>query len=177
MPFSINEFKAQLVGGGARPSNFQVQITNPIIGIADFKVPFMVYSAGIPESTVTPFELHYFGRTAKYAGNRTFADWTVEIYNDTDFAIRNSMEAWMNAINGHVSNSRLGPRDYKSQAQVVQLDQDGTPLREYTFEGLFPTTVSPIQLSWEADGIERFSVTFQYDLWRISGGVTGNSTT
>ena len=42
MAFNINEFKSQLVGGGARSSLFQVQILNPVAPEADFKVPFMV---------------------------------------------------------------------------------------------------------------------------------------
>jgi hypothetical protein len=51
-------------------------------------------------------------------------------------------------------------------------------LREYTFEGLFPTTISTIDLAWANESaIEEFGVTFEYDLWRISGGITGNSTT
>ena len=176
MALSINDFKSQLVSGGARPSLFQVQITNPITSVADFKTSFMVYSAAIPESSQSPYEVHYLGRSFKFAGNRTFSDWTVEIYNDEDFSVRNSMESWMNAMNGHTTNQRVGPKVYKSQAQVIQLSQAGEPIREYTFEGLFPSNISPIQLSMDADGIERFSVTFQYDLWRNSGGTTGSST-
>jgi hypothetical protein len=176
MAFAISEFKSQLTGGGARGSLFQVQITNPIDTAADSILPFMCYSAGIPESQVNPFELYYFGRQIKYAGNRIFGDWTVEIYNDENFAVRHTIEEWMNAINTHVGNLRTYPTDYKSQAQVNQLAQDGSTLRTYTFEGMFPVAISPIQLSWEMDGIERFNVTFQYDLWRVSGGSTGTST-
>jgi hypothetical protein len=32
-------------------------------------------------------------------------------------------------------------------------------------------------MAWETtDAIEEFTVTFQYDFWEVSGGVTGNST-
>jgi hypothetical protein len=83
-----------------------------------------------------------------------------------------------NAINSHITNTRSTPFDYKAQAQVTQYGKDGSALREYTFEGLFPTGISAIELGWEAtDRIEDFTVTFEYDLWRVSGGVTGNSTT
>jgi hypothetical protein len=178
MAFSINEFKSQLVGGGARSALFQVQITNPILGVADFKIPFMVKAAAIPESTTGVIPVPYFGRIIKYAGDRQFGAWDVTIINDEDFAVRNAMEAWSNAINTHITNFRSAPFDYKAQAQVTQYGKDGTVLREYTFEGLFPTTISPIALSWQdQDTIEEFGVTFEYDLWRISGGVTGNSTT
>lgn len=178
MAFNINEFKSQLVGGGARPSLFQVQITNPIIGIADFKVPFMVKTAALPASTVGSYVVPYFGRDVKYAGDRTFEDWEVTIINDEDFAIRNAMEAWSNSINSHVSNSRALPQRYKSDAIVTQYGKDGRVLRTYSFEGIYPLNISSIALSWETkDTIQEFSVSFQYDLWTISGGTTGNPIT
>jgi hypothetical protein len=178
MSFNINEFKAQLVGGGARPSLFQVQITNPINGVADFKVPFMVKAAAIPSSTVGPITVPYFGRTIKMGGDRTFDDWTVTVINDEDFLIRNAMEAWSNSINSHISNTRATPLEYKAQAQITQYGKDGSALREYTFEGIHPIQISEMATGWDqADTIQEFTVTFQYDLWRISGGVTGNSIT
>lgn len=178
MAFSINEFKSQLTGGGARAALFQVQITNPILGGADFKIPFMVKAAEIPESTTGSFTVPYFGRLVKYAGDRTFPSWTVTIINDEDFAVRNAMEAWSNSINTHITNFRTTPINYKADAQVFQYGKDGSVLREYTFEGLFPTTIASIPLAWaEQDVIEDFNVTFEYDLWRVSGGITGNSTT
>lgn len=178
MAFNINEFKSQLVGGGARPSLFEVRITNPIAPIADFKVPFMIKAAGLPASNLGSFTVPYFGRQVKYAGDRTFEDWTVTVINDEDFAVRNALEAWSNAINSHVSNTRALPQDYKSDAQIIQYGKDGTALRQYTFQGLYPLTIDAIEMNWETqDTIEEFGVTFQYDLWVVDGGVTGGSTT
>jgi hypothetical protein len=178
MSFSVNEFKSQLVGGGARPTLFQVQIANPILGIADFKVPFMSKTAAIPSSNLGSYTVPYFGRQIKYAGDRTFEDWSVTIINDEDFAVRNALEAWSNAINSHVANSRALPQDYKSDAIITQYGKDGRTLRIYNFEGLYPISVSDIALSWETtDTIEEFTVTFQYDLWTVVGGTTGNPIT
>jgi len=177
MAFNINQFKSELVGGGARPTLFQCQITNPINPAADIKVPFMVRAGGIPESVVGQYTVPYFGRQVKYAGDRTFADWTVTIINDEDFAIRNAMEEWMNFINSHDSNSRGLPQEYKSTGQITQYSKDGSPLRTYVFEGMFPVGVEGIQMDWsQTDSIEEFSVTFQYDLWRVEGN-TGIPTT
>jgi hypothetical protein len=177
MPFNVNEFKAQLVGGGARPTLFQVQITNPIDPIADFKVPFMVKTAALPESTLGSYVVPYFGRFVKYAGDRIFGDWTVVVINDEDFAIRNAMESWTNAINSHDSNTRALPQTYKSNAIITQYSKDGRALRTYVFEGLYPISVDQIQMDWgDTDRIEEYSVTFQYDLWRVEGS-TGISTT
>jgi hypothetical protein len=173
MSFNINEFKSQLVGGGARPTLFQVQILNPVDPAADFKVPFMVRAAGIPGSTVGQYEVPYFGRNIKYAGDRTFEDWTITVINDEDFAVRNAMEAWSNAINTHDSNVRALPQDYKSNAIITQFSKDGDPLRSYVFEGMFPVSIDQIDMDWgTVDAIEEFGVTFSYDFWRVEG-VTG----
>ena len=178
MVFSINQFKSELVGGGARPSLFQVQITNPILGVADFKVPFMVKTATLPSSNLGTYVVPYFGRDIKYAGDRTFEDWSVTIINDEDFAIRNAMEAWSNAINSHITNTRSLPQQYKSDAIITQYGKDVQTLRIYNFEGIHPITIASIPMAWETkDQIEDFEVTFQYDLWNIVGGITGNSVT
>lgn len=88
----------------------------------------------------------------------------------------------MSAINSHQGNvTALGsasPLQYKTQAQITQFSKTGVPLRIYNFNGLFPTEVSAIDMSWEdTDRIEEFSVTFQYDWWEVSGGITGDAGT
>jgi len=177
MAFNINEFKSQLTGGGARPTLFQVQILNPVDPTADFKIPFMVRAAGIPASTVGSYEVPYFGRQVKYAGDRTFEDWTVTVINDEDFAIRNALEAWSNAINTHDGNIRALPQDYKSNAIITQFSKDGSALRSYVFEGMFPISIEGIEMDWSStDAIEEFTVTFQYDFWKVEGA-TGIPTT
>jgi len=179
MAFNINDFAGALKDGGARSSLFQVQITNPINGVADIQVPFMCRAAQLPGSTVGTIPVSYFGRQVKLAGNRTFEPWTPTIINDEDFAIRNAMEQWSNAINtmqGNISNTGgSSPALYKSNAQVTQYSKSGDILRIYDFVGIYPSDISAIDLGWDQESIEEFSVTFQYDYWQVSGGSTGNA--
>lgn len=177
MAFNINEFKSQLTGGGARANLFQVQILNPVDPSADFKAPFMIKTAQLPPSVVGSFTVPYFGRQIKYAGDRTFADWAVTIINDEDFLVKNAMEAWMNAINSHDSNTRSLPGDYKSQAQITQYSKNGDPIRTYIFEGMYPVGIDGVAMDWSSnDAIQEFGVTFAYDFWKVEG-TTGISTT
>jgi|TARA_B110000977_G_scaffold131742_1_gene167815 hypothetical protein len=177
MAFNINEFKSQLTGGGARSNLFQVQILNPVDSTADFKVPFMASASTLPASSIASIDtIKYFGRTIKYAGERTFAQWSVTIINDEDFLVRNAMEAWMNGIASHDTNLQSLPQDYKSNALITQYSKSGDPLRTYKFEGLFPTEIAAQAMSWETDGIQSFDVTFSYDLWMVEGN-TGIPTT
>ena len=179
MAFNVNDFAGALKGGGARSSLFQVQITNPINGVADSQVSFMVKAAQIPASTLGTVEVPYFGRQIKLAGNRTYAEWAPTIINDEDFAIRNAMEQWSHSINSAQGNLNTAggtaPSLYKANAQVTQFGKDGSILRVYNFVGLYPSEVGAIDLAWDNEGIQEYGVTFQYDYWEVSGGSTGNA--
>lgn len=178
MAFNVNEIRSQLTLGGARGSLFQVTFSNPANGVADIKVPFLVRAAQLPASDLGTIEVPYFGRKVKLAGDRTFGDWTVTVINDEDFLIRNAMEEWSSRINSNQTNLRsfgsAAPLLYKSTAEVTQFSKTGVPIRSYKFNGIYPSSISAIDLNWgDTDSIEEFQVTFQYDWWEVSGGVTG----
>ena len=179
MAFNVNEFSGALKGGGARASLFQVEITNPINGVADVQVPFMVKAAQVPASTIGTIEVPYFGRQIKIAGNRTYAEWAPTIINDEDMAIRNAMEQWSHSINSAQGNvitaGGTAPSSYKSNAKVTQCGKYGAILRVYNFVELYPTEVAAIDLAWDSEEIQEFGVTFQYDYWEVVGGTTGDA--
>jgi hypothetical protein len=174
MSFNVSEFRANMIGDGARPNLFSVTLTFPTIAnngsAAGQKATFMVKSAQLPGSTIAAVPMYYFGRELKFAGNRTFADWTPQIINDEDFLIRNSLESWMNAINSHTQNLRnqnaQNATAYTTDAIVTQYAKTGEVLKTYKFVGMFPTDIAPIDLSWDAnDQIEEYGVTFAYQWW------------
>ena len=174
MAFNVNGFKGALTGGGARNSLFYVELSTPFTSLPT--APFMVKSAQIPAATIGTIDVPYFGRQIKVAGNRTFAEWTPTIINDENFAIRNAMENWSARINAFVGNTNTtgsgNPNNYKSDATVVQFGQNGQAIKSYKFVGMFPSEVSTIDLAWENEGIEEFTVTFQYDYWESSAVTT-----
>jgi hypothetical protein len=174
MAFNVNDFRAQMIGDGARPNLFQVTLTFPAIAAngtaAGQKTTFMAKSAQLPGSTVGTVPVFYFGRELKFAGNRTFTDWTLQIINDEDFVIRNSLESWMNAINSHAGNVRAGgagnPTGYSVDAIVTQYGKTGNELKSYKFVGVFPLDIAPIDLDWGSnDVIEEYSATFAFQYW------------
>ena len=155
-------------------------ISNPVNPIADLKLPFLCKAASMPQSELGTIEVPYFGRKLKIAGDRKFANWQVTIINDEDFLVRNAMETWNNSINLYQQNiTALGtsaPSVYKSQATVTQFGKDGTILRTYQFNGIFPDVISGIDLAWNSvDEIEEFNVSFQYDTFEVLNSITGNA--
>lgn len=168
----ISAFKAQMKAGGARSNAFKCIITPPqglIAGaaLAGSKIEFMAKSASLPDASVAPIEVMYRGRPVNFAGERTFQPWTVTLYNDNDFIVRDAFENWVNEISrAESTNGVLLPSAYQVDMEVYQLDRNDKQLKKYIFRDAFPTNVSDIQLSWDANNqIQEYSVTFVYNFW------------
>ena len=191
---TIDSFKSKLVGGGARPNLFEVLLNFPTgtkgdTSDFDEKARFLVKAANLPASNITPIDVPFRGRNLKIAGDRTFDVWTITVINDTDFAIRNAMETWMNGMNNlQNATGETTPNDYQTDAYVYQLGRNGIAaensktgtarldgpkngdkvpvLKAYKFHGIFPTNISAIELSYDQpDTIEEFTVDLQVQWW------------
>jgi len=164
----VDDFKAKIRGGGARPNLFKAIINFPGYASGDVELTsFLCRGASLPTSDVSLIQVPFRGRQLKVAGERTFQAWNVSVFNDTDFGTRDAIERWMNGINAHTTNEGLtNPIDYQADLTVEQLDRDGTTLKTYKFTGAFPTGLGEITLSYDLDGvIEEFSVEFNYQYW------------
>jgi hypothetical protein len=174
MSFNSSEFRANLIGDGARPNLFQVTLAFPTLAgtgaAAGQQLQFLAKGAQLPGATIGTVPLYYFGREVKFAGNRTFADWTLNIIADESFTVRTAIEQWMNAINTHSTNLRTAnaatPSSYAIDAKVDQFGKTGNIISTYNFVGLFPIDLAPIELDWGTnDQIAEYSVTFAYQYW------------
>ena len=165
---NIDNFKAKLTGGGARPNLFKVICNFPADAGGDTELAsFLIKGAGLPASVIAPIEVPYRGRKLKVAGDRTFEPWTITVINDEGFVIRNAFEKWMNSINEHIGNvGLLNPNDYQTDMEVHQLGKDDTILKKVDLKGVFPTNLSQIELNYETnDTIEEYTVELQYQYW------------
>ena len=172
---SIDDFKANLLGGGARANQFRVTITPPSgisIGLDVRRASFLVTASNLPASTLGEIAVPFRGRNIYVSGDRPAPDtWSVTFYNDTDFMIRNAMERWQNGINDYAENTGVtSPADYQTDLFVEQLDRDDTVLKSYIFRNSYPLTVAQIDLSSaEAGELETFEVTWRYQHFEPSG--------
>ena len=194
---NIQSFRDRMLGGGARPNMFEVNIDLPDqIGKdknRDENMRFMIKAAEIPAANIGNIPVPFRGRVLPVAGDRTFDPWTVTIINDASFDIRRVMEEWSNLINDlQFDVGDINPADYQKSAQVFQLSRQSQgsggasggnkgdiiqTLRTYNFEGIYPNAVSSIPLDYGAtDQIEEFQVTFNYLFWtaELPGFAKGN---
>lgn len=149
----IDDFKAALRGGGARPNLFRVDGQFPnvasgalaTIGRSVFgevgqdigtvagnllggggpsrQIPFLARAASIPASTIGDIPISYRGRQIHIPGDRTFSPWSLTIINDTDFALRDAFEQWANLINSHEGN--IGTQGLANVVQEWRVTQLG----------------------------------------------------
>ena len=188
---TISQFKSQLIGGGARPNLFEVELTTLPTGIAwpadNFR--YMCKAAQLPASVIANIDIPFRGRIFKVAGDRTIEPWSITVINDEDFRIRKAMEEWVDFIAKLENNlGATDPSAYMVNAKVFQLGRGSAPssqtnagdrnavLREYEFIDIFPTNVSSIDLSYDSsDTIEEFTVDFQVQSFAFvdAGGPNG----
>ena len=188
---TLDSFKAMMTGGGARSNLFEIELDWPAStkldtrGNFDLRTRMLVKAASLPASTISNIAIPFRGRQLKIAGDRTFEPWSITVINDIDFDIRNSFERWMNLMNKHEDNAGLtDPTEYQKNIIVRQLgrskvqgmstkDEEIPVLKEYQFRGVFPTTVSSIDLSYEnTDAIEEFTVELEYQWYDSLNGTS-----
>ena len=188
---TISQFKAALIGGGARPNLFEVEMTTLPGGISwdadSFR--YMCKAATLPASNIANIDIPFRGRIFKVAGDRTIDPWTVTIINDEGFKLRNAFEEWTDLIAKLENNiGATDPSAYMTNAKVYQLGRgskqssqsntgnSNAVLKEYEFIDIFPTAVAAIDLSYDStDAIEEFTVDFQVQSYNFAGagGPTG----
>jgi len=211
MPFNIDQFRANLINGGARANYYLVRgqfpgtgsgvvnaaasaagaifggggaagagIAAGVAGAAAIgggnpnnQIQFLCKAASIPAVNLGEVTVPApGGRVLKLAGDRTFDNWELTVYNDATFGLRNAFEKWSNLIND-ISNN-IGPDSLDGYGQnwaVTQLARDGSEVKTYQFVGCWPTAIGAINLSFDqVTAIEEFTVSIAYQYY-ISEGV------
>ena len=188
---NISDFKSKLIGGGARPNLFEVELTTLPDGVQGWNADsfqFLCKAAALPAQTIASIDVPFRGRIFKVAGDRTIDTWTVTVINDEDFVLRNAFENWTQQIADLTTNlGATDPSAYMTNAKVFQLGRGSKAsstnssgernvvLKEYEFIDIFPTNVAAIDLSYDTgDTIEEFTVEFQVQSLNLAVAGTPN---
>ena len=189
---TISEFKSRLLGGGARPNLFEVELTTLPASVtfpwqAD-RFSFLCKAAQMPAQTIANIDVPFRGRIFKVAGDRTIENWSITVINDEDFLFRNAFEEWTQQIANLEDNmGSTNPSSYMVNAKVYQLGRGSSPssksntgtansvIKEYEFFNIWPSAVAAIDLSYDStDAIEDFTVDFQVQSYKFNGAGGSN---
>lgn len=179
MAIGINDFRKRFQG--TRPNRFIIELGLPdVVGGNPIDMDLYGKATQLPTASMGVIPVPWMGRVVKFSGERTFADWTVQMYDaneDNSKDVRYLMMQWMEAmdsadehnINYNVtSNAKIRWNDFGGGQEAVHNDQTGF-FREVTLYGVFPIDVGPLELSYDVtDTFSEFAVTFAYDYWNYT---------
>lgn len=171
-PADAQYFIKHMADGGYRPNRYRVTFVGDLKGIdktlskkAQEQMSVFCVASALPQSTMGIAEAQYFGRAIKMAGDKTFDDWTCEMYTDSDFTVRTFMENWHDSILGFETNFAAQdyrkPLTYYLDAFLEIYTREGEVINTYEMKQIFPSSVGELSLSYENNNqIARFPVTF-----------------
>jgi hypothetical protein len=165
---------AGAIGGGAAAalaSNVAAVAGN---GNPNAQVQFLCKATKLPASDIGEIKANYMGREFKYAGDRTFADWSVTVYNDGTYGLHKAFINWQNLINTNASN--VGPNANAGYLQdwfVTPVTREGNPIITYKMVGCWPKTVGEVALAFDPNpAISETPVTLSYQYHEVVGITT-----
>lgn len=189
MTLNINNFRQGFKG--TRPNRFEIIGTFPsgaqdssATSIAGPGGNFKIYAKAtqLPGSSIGIIPVAWQGRVLKFSGERTYADWSIQVY-DSSFVdgsdLRGAFEQWINNMNhrtAHTINYNLATNwvvNHVDNPAQTYSDGNGTSdtgqqnhKRTITLVNCFPVDLSPIDLSYDlTDTFSEFTVTLAYDYW------------
>jgi len=153
----------------------------------------LCYSTSLPVASNATVNVtgNFAGVTEKFAHTRLYTPITMEFYVDKDYKVIKFLEHWMEFMNSGSYNPQNGtsnsggfsqadpnyfakmqyPDTYKmDQTKITKFERDYLNSIEYTFFGLFPRAVSPINVGYDQSRTLVASASFEYTRY-VSGKI------
>ena len=182
MAIGINEFRAGF--NGTRPNRFKVSFDEVPAGVpgAPAYLDLYVKATSVPGSSIGVIPTPWMGRVVKFSGERTFADWTIQVYDSSNPTInlRTFFEAWIDSMDGrnthninykNVGSAKVKWNDISGNTGVGIHSNQEMFNSVITLRNCFPIDISAMELSYDAvDTFAEFTITLAYDFWEVDTG-------
>ena len=175
----IASFKAKLSSGGMqKSSHYQVEFFPPSgagqIPYGNATAHCYVKDVSLPGRNIATSEIKYGGLpTTKQAYSSIPNDCTITFMADGNMEIWRHFQAWQRLIHDPSTGSVGYPDDYKGVVKIKTFSQTGSTSHEQALYDAFPENLSDIALSYGAEEIATFSVTFSYTRIEEGAGLGG----
>jgi len=169
---------------GVRPNRFVIGAQFPsILDVQPDINDIFVYVKGadLPGSAINSINVSWMGRVVKFAGERQYADWVIQVYdsNIPEKDLRRAFEDWIEKMDGrdtHAIQYNLVTDWTVSYSDIVPSTSSSAPVTEsqvpsyfnksVKLRNCFPVDISPITLNYDvADSFSEYTVQIAYDFW------------
>jgi hypothetical protein len=144
----IEDFKAQMKSGFARPNLFSVDISTVSTDKAA-KYRMSCFQAQIPGVSLSTTDRDIGFRSVAY--QKLFSDMTLGFYVSSGLEEIQFWQTWIDSIVSSKTNHfnlPKGPKGYYGTIIVRQISRTGGPSGEWTFHDAYPKAMDPIALDY-----------------------------
>jgi len=146
-----------------RSNNFQVTIYG-LPGQGTELVMLTLVDFSLPRVTNDPLPLQHGNTNVKFAG---VTQWqgsdTLNVVDYITTDMEKIISDWRELVYRPSDDAIGWAAQYKKQGSVVEAGPDGTFLREWKYEGMWPSEVNYGALSHENNELKKIEIQIQYD--------------
>lgn len=156
-----------------RTNNFEIAISelDTMIGAGTSRIITLAIESGfLPSETSNVEVLNYGNSQVKVAGTTTYSNGQIVVKDAIQKDVEKIITEWRKRVydpKGDVLGTKdaVGlAQDYKVDARVVQWAPDGSMLRTWRLEGVWPSGVEYGALDYTSQGAKKtVSITLEYD--------------
>lgn len=146
-----------------RVNNFEIQIDG--VGTKwDETIRLAVVSGFLPNESNEVISLNYGNTQITVAGAaRPNNSGSLVVRDFVQKDVEGIIALWRSQVYDKTSDAIGFASNYKKTAKVTQCAPDGTYLRSWDLEGVWPSAVDYGTISYESPGVKTISITLQYD--------------
>lgn len=149
-----------------RVNNFEIQIEN----VSKSRIlTLSVVSGFLPNESNEVITLNYGNTQVTVAGAaRPNNSGSLVVRDLVEQDVEKMIDDWRASVYNKETDAIGFAYDYKKPAKVTQYAPDGTLVRVWDLQGVWPSAVDYGQISYDSPGVKTISITLQYDKAKIN---------
>jgi hypothetical protein len=171
MSSNINDFFQSFKNELARPSRFDVVITQPSGFLGAYfnttrQLTYRCETAELPGKTYVTHDQKIYGVVQKFPYQHSYNDMNLTFVVSDDMAEKTFFDGWMDLISPTNTYNFEYKDNYKTTVIITQYNQQDKPTKKIELLEAYPITVNQLDLDWSTDGHHKLTVVMAYTYWK-----------
>jgi hypothetical protein len=129
----------------------------------------------VPKIASNVLTIGYLNETRKFAGNPMYEGITVTFHDYVDIDTATILWAWRRLVHNPLNGTTGLARDYKKTGTIELFAPNGTFVRAYKLQGLWPVSLDPGDINMTSDEPILINCALEVDKWFPEfAGITEN---